>query len=353
VVNALEVRAFGDGPEAASALLQRVWRADYEGRMWFPLWDPAFMAWQLGGPGGSLGVGVYDRDEPVACAFAVCHDLRVGAATVPITFSSWFALEPRYRLPRVALQLTAALRAQHLAAGKAFSLGVVSGDPTSAAHRFWSMYAKAAPGDLRFLMRFGFWAKVLDPPGLARAGIHRWERLGAAAGTTVLGRSPWPSDPAVRPYIGADLPACQALLERAAAPLDWSVAWQSPVLAAQLAGDVPRTLVREKAGRVAALVNYHHARLQGRQPVRTAVVDLWAAEGLGFVDAARLMATACRAARKEGAQIMMCLRSDAMPGPVLLANGFLPLPRVDHLVAMFPGPAGMPTAPGRWHLLFR
>ena len=353
MVSRLEVRPFDGTPDDASALLQRVWRADYEARMWFPLWDPAFMSWQLGGPGGSLGVGVYDDGELVGCAFAVAHDLRLGADTLPITFSSWFALDARCRQPRVALQLTAALRAQHHAAGKAFSLGVVAGDPTSAAYRFWSSYAKVAPGDLRFLARFGMWVKVLDPLPFARAAIHMWERAAAWVGAPVCARSPWPSDPSVRDYQPADLPACLDLVERAGAGCEWGVTWRPETLQAQLAGEPSRTLVLDVAGRPAGLVNYHHGRLQGRRPVRTAQIDLWAADGLGFAAAARLLATACRAARREGAQMIFCLRSGGFPAPVLAANGFVPQPAEHHLVAMFPGSAPLPAAPGTWQLLFR
>ena len=349
--NAIAIRSYeGDGEDAAR-LLQSTWVQTYQERMWFPLWDSDFLRWQLGSD-RRLSVAAYEGERIVGCFFSAPHSMRLRGVELPMTLCSWFTVDPAYRLPRLAVNLVDALRGRHADTGQALAIGVVSGDRNSIAHRFWAQYARTWPAQFRFMFKFGFWLKVLQPTAGARAGIQWWERLGArllAPATKTL----WRPIRGLRAYEPRDLDACGQLLADATKHFEWTLTWTPDRLAHQLEGGTPRTLVFDRDGRVLALVNYHHASLQGREPMKVAFIDLWAAGGVSGGETPRLVAAVCEHLREEGADAILCLRSALFPAAALLANAFVPLPANDHLVVLFAGPQVDLTPPATWSLLFR
>lgn len=348
----MQIRTYhGDGEDVAR-LLQHVWSEAYQSRAWFPLWSGEFLRWQLADD-RRFAVAAYDNDTVAGSFFGVPHTLRIGSATFPITLSSWYTIDPKYRSPRLGLDLIEALRRRHEEEGHVLSLGVVKADRTSTAYRFWSRYAQVMPRNLRFLTTFGYWFKMLDHRAVLRAGLKPWERGLARMAGAALSPTPWRWSDAVRAYRPDDLEACCHLLARATAGFEWSLTWKAEQLRHQLEGPVPRTWVLELSGEVRGFVNYHHVQLQGRVPLRLAFVDLWAGPDLGPLQVQRLFGSVCAEIRRDGTEAVVCVRSSLFPSGALLANGFAPLPPDSHRVALFTRPDIPLTLPRTWNLLAR
>jgi hypothetical protein len=348
----VEIRDYcGDFADAVE-LIHRVWTANYTGRMWFPLWDAEFLNWQVGHNRRWCLAG-YEKGKIVACAFSAPHTLQIRSTVVPITFSSWFTVDPAYRRTHVGPRLIAELKRRHHDARVGFSLGVVSGYEQSSAYRYWSRYATKCPESCRFLFRAGFWAKVLNPPVVARASLKWWERAQMRLLGAALKQTPCPPLKSMRAYSRDDLPACVQLLERAGEGLEWTVRWSPERLGPQLEGTVPRTLVYEQHGTLRALVNYHRLHLQGHVPIRAAWIDLCATSPSDTMTTARVLATACAQFVEEGVDMVLCLRSAAFSSRALLANAFTPVPSTDHVVALFQRPDIPLERPETWNILFR
>jgi hypothetical protein len=244
------------------------------------------------------------------------------------------------------------LSQRHAELGLAFSLGVVVGDPTSVANRFWTQYAITFPQRLRFLFRFGFWVKVLAPIRVARAGVEAWERLSIRTLGPFIRVIPFRHDPDVRPYRVGDLARCSQLLQKSTAGFDWALLWSPTQLAHQLLGVASGTLVFDLNGQVRGMVNYHYLSFQGREPVRAALIDLWADDDLSAVQRARLLSHLCRDLRERDVHLVLALRSAMMPAAPFVANAFLPQPAHHHFVALFPGDIPLPR-PKTWSLMLR
>jgi hypothetical protein len=342
----------GDGEDAAR-LMRRVWTKTYQGQIWFPLWSPEFLRWQFGEEDRRLCVAAYDDDKLIGTYFATPHSLRMGSTVYPMTFSSWCTVDQDYRLPRLTVEMIEAMRRAHRETGRALSLGVVNGSPTSLANRFWTLYGKANPQNYRVVGKITFWSKVLNTAALVKGSIAWWERALAQTMGPVLAPVPWARGSPLRPYRADDLDRCAQLLARASAPLEWAVEWPAPRLARQLEGPVARTLVYERDGRVQALLNYHHMQLQGNVEMKFAMIDLCALPDVSPVTAARVFGGACAQMRDEGVDVVVCQRSALFPTAALIANGFIPLPGGDQLVALFPQPDVPLESPRTWNVLVR
>jgi hypothetical protein len=77
------------------------------------------------------------------------------------------------------------------------------------------------------------------------------------------------------------------------AAIDWALVWSPEHLKNQLQSSQSATFVFERHGRVRGMVNYHTLLLQGREPVRTALIDLWADDGLTGAERLRLLSHLC------------------------------------------------------------
>ena len=347
-----EIREYDGDFTDAFQLIRRTWTSTYTGKMWFPLWDSAFLNWQVG-HNRRWCLAAYDGTRVVGCIFSARHSLQIGSRVFPITLTSWFTVAPEYRRTRVAANIIDELGRRHQESEMALTLGVVSGDQTSKAHRYWSHYERMAPENCRFLFRIGFWAKVLNPQTVRDASLKWWERWQTRLLGRVLRATPWPVLEGMRPYRSSDLTACAGLVQRANDDLEWTIRWSPDDLQSQLEGPVPRTLVYEERGEVRALVNYHHLRLQGREPIQAALIDLCATPGLNALVRSRLLSTLCARLAEERVDLVLCLRSSAFATAALVANAFTPLPASDNVVALFQRTDVPLARPRTWNLLFR
>jgi hypothetical protein len=99
------------------------------------------------------------------------------------------------------------------------------------------------------------------------------------------------------------------------------------------------------------MVNYHLMVLQGREPVRTALIDLWADDGLTGAQRVRLLSHLCTDLRERNVHLVMALRCAMMPASAFAANLFLPTPAQFQMGAFFTaGPVPLPV-PKTWSLV--
>ena len=92
------------------------------------------------------------------------------------------------------------------------------------------------------------------------------------------------------------------------------------------------------------MVNYHLLVLQGREPVRTALIDLWADDGLTGAQRVRLLSHLCTDLRERDVHLVMALRCAMMPASAFAANLFLPTPAQFQMGAFFTGRPGSAAA---------
>jgi hypothetical protein len=115
----------------------------------------------------------------------------------------------------------------------------------------------AAGRPLEWVKKIRVIARILDLERVARSeGLKAWEK----AAVRLIGghRPPKPAaDSCLRPYRREDLDACLKLLDRIKDSARLALVWDAGELAGELdCPDVARTLVCEKNGRVAGLVNF-------------------------------------------------------------------------------------------------
>ena len=134
--------------------------------------------------------------------------------------------------------------------------------------------------------------------------------------------------------------------------LEWALLWSPNQLANQLESPASGTLVHDRDGRVQGMVNYHYLTLQGRVPVRAALIDLWAEDDLTSAQRVRLLGHLCNELRGRDVQVVLALRSTMMPAAAFVANVFLPQQH-GYLCVLSRGAGTALSPPNTWSLVMR
>ncbi len=347
-MSSTEIREYDGDFEDVAELAGRAFSAFYGGITLFVLWDAAFLRWQLRGDTPALLPAAYDGSRLVGTLFSIPHSLRIGSTILPIGICSWLAVAPEYQRSGLAVRLTEALRQSQDERGLVCSLVMSMGDPP-----LRKRYIKTHPQNFCHLFKFGLWVKVLAPGTWAQASVEAWMRLMSRAFGSVFRLIPQPYHPNVRPYRAEDLEACALLLEKATAKHDWALLWPMQRLGTQLESPVSRTLVLDRDGRLQGFVNYHFIVVQGRKPVRAAMIDLWADDNLSAMQRIRFLGHVCQELRARNVELVFAPRCAMMPVAAFAANLFFPTPRQFHLGSIFTKNALPPSPPRSWSLLVR
>jgi hypothetical protein len=346
LMTAVEIRSYCGDFEDVAELMHRVWLPEYRGRLWVPIPDAEYLRWRFGPGSNALCPAAYEGAKLVGTIFSAPTPLRISGSVYPASLSSVFTVDPDHR--RIALSLVQHLRRCNEEHGIAITTGMVLGDPASISYRFWTKYAETFPQNFRFLFRGTYLAKFLSPQVMAQSGIRAWERVASRALGPILGAIPYGYDQHVRPYCAADLEQCVRILEKASAGVDFALVWPSEDLSYLLSNPTSGTLVFERAKRVAGIAHYHIMMMQGRDPVRAALLDLWADDNLSSVDRIRFVAHLCRFLRDAGVHAVVAPRCAMMPQAALLANLFVPVSDEFYIgVHMTPGGVS-PSTPRSW-----
>jgi hypothetical protein len=347
----IEIRDYCGDFEDIAEFVRRIWIPEYGGKMWFPLPDAAFFRWHLGAPNGARCVVAYHGKRLVGSVSYMPHSLRIGASVLPVVLHTSFTVDPDYR--RVALPLIERVRQDHTESGIALAIGLILDAPTSPSYLFWTKYGQTFPHKFRLLFRGGYWAKFLAPQMLARAGVNTWERQASRVLGSLLRFTPHRHDPHVRPYRAGDLERCAQILSKGSADFDWALIWSAEQLLHQLENPESGTLVFERNGSIYGMVNYLSLILQGREPVRTALIDLWADDGLSNTQRVRMIGHLCHYLRERDVHGVFAARSAMMPTGALTTNLFVPA--TDHFrIGVHLISRELPlTLPKTWSLLIR
>jgi hypothetical protein len=348
----IEIRGYRGDFEDIAELVRRVWIPEYGGKMWFPLPDASFFRWQLGAESDARCFVAYEGKKLVGSVSYMPHSLRIGSSVQPVALHTSFTVDPEHR--RIALSLIERLRREHESSGVAIAIGLILDDPTSSSYRFWTKYAQTFPRKFRVLLRGGYWAKYLAPHTLAKAAVNAWERQASRALGPLMRFIPYRHDPHVRSYRAADLERCTQILNKASAGLDWALSWSPEELSRLVENPESGTLVFERDGHIHGMVNYLTLMLQGREPIRAALIDVWADDGLSSGERVRLLGHLCHYLRERDVHGVIAARSSMMPAAALMANLFVPA--TDHFrigVHLMGGGEIPQTPPRTWSLLIR
>jgi len=354
-MSTVEIRNYeGDGSDLAE-LIGRTWRTAFTGKMWFPLWDHAYLSWRLldeRGGGREFLVSAYKGSQLVGCLLAEPLDLNIRGKHVRGTLSSWLSVDPENRIPNLAMRMVEGLRKRHQEHGVSISIGCTSADPKAPTRRFWDSLAQRRPEDFHFFGPIKFWTRVLDPAAVAAAGLNRFEQVGprfARLMPTLPALKPPVS--AVREYRPSDLDRCLSWVRTQSEMADIYVRWSAERLDLQLNHPYTRTLVLDEGAGAGGFLNYYCIDWSGARVIRVAVIDLFAGSS-GFGGHLALVKTAERRMRAEGVQLALMMDSSASPPKPLWAAGFVPLPPNVDLFCYFPEPGLQLGSPVRYHLLF-
>ena len=343
---AVEIRSYCGDFEDVAELMRRVWIPEYRGKLWVPIPDVEYLRWRFGPASHAVCPVAYDGTKLVGTIFSAPSPLRTSGSVLPASLSSVFTVDPDHR--RVALPLVQHLRRCNEERGIAITIGMVLGDATSNSYRFWSKYAETFPENFRFLFRGSYLAKFLSPQVMAQSGIRAWERMASRALGPLLGAIPYGYDPRVRPYRPGDLKRCVEILDKASAEVDFALVWPPEELSYLLSNPTSGTLVFERAGRVLGLAHYHLLMMQGRDPVRAALLDLWADDNLVGADRLRFVAHLCHFLRDTGVHAVVVPRCAMMPQTALLASLFVPVSD-DFYIGVHVTQGGVsPSTPRSW-----
>lgn len=348
----IEIRGYRGDFEDIAELVRRVWIPEYGGKMWFPLPDASFFRWQLGEESAARCFVAYEGKKLVGSVSYMPHSLRIGSSVQPVALHTSFTVDPEHR--RIALPLIERLRREHESSGVAIAIGLILDDPTSSSFRFWTKYAQTFPRKFRVLLRGGYWAKYLAPHTLAKAAVNAWERQASRALAPLMRFIPYRHDSHVRSYRTADLERCTQILNKASAGLDWALSWSPEDLSRLVENPESGTLVFERDGHIHGMVNYLMLSLQGREPIRAALIDVWADDGLSNGERVRLLGHLCHYLRERDVHGVIAARSSMMPAAALMANLFVPA--TDHFrigVHLMGGGEIPQTPPRTWSLLIR
>lgn len=354
-MSTVEIRNYdGDGSDLAD-LIGRTWKTNFTGKMWFPLWDHAYLSWRLldeRGGGREFLVSAYRGSKIVGCLLAEPLNFRVRGRTVRGTMSSWLSVDPEVRIPSLALRLVEGLRKRHQEHGMAISIGCASSDPNAPTRRFWDSLAQRKPEDFRFLGPIRFWTRVFDSRSVAAAGLNAFERIGPRfAGLIPSPSIRRPNAPGVRPYQPPDLSRCLDWVHAQSEAADLRILWSLSRLDLQLRHSYARTLVLDPGSEDGGFLNYYSIDWSGARVIRVAMIDLFAGT-MRLSSQLALLKAAERKMMAEGIQLSFMMVSIAAPARPLLAAGFLPVPVNVDLFSMFPEPGLGLALPLRYHLLF-
>jgi hypothetical protein len=342
----IEIREYSGDFEDLAELTRRVWTAVYAGKMWFSLPDaPTLRCWAQGG----RCIAAYHGTKVVGSIFSIPYSLRIQSSVLCVPQITGFTVDSDHR--RVAVPLVHRLNRFHQERDIAFGIGVLGSDRTSVSYRFWTRYQKVFPQRFRFLFRSGHWFKILAPRAMTRAGVTAWERLASSTLGPLLSATPRHHDPQVRPARSGDLDQCAEMLNRASAGFDWAIIWSAKQLANELEDPALEALVFERDGHLQGMVRYRRLSTYGREPVHSALIDLWADDGLTYWQRVKMLGHVCNHLRVRDVHIALALRSSMMPASAFAANLFLPSPPVHVVAPVIARPELVPPPPKTWSLV--
>lgn len=324
----IEIRTFDGDPAELAAFTVGVWRQTYEGRMLLMLWSADYLRRELFPEDDRCRpflIAAYDGSHLVGSHPSRPLRVRLHGQEIPATWGSFLSVDPEYRRQGVALRLQHEWARRHREQGMCLNFGYQYVRSRRAlGPKFWLQQPERIP----IVHKLGTWVRPLDHAAVARFQLHRLE----AWGSRLLGlwqRRPRPPRglSGIRAYQPSDLESCQTLVAEAGASADLAYLWDDAMLGRQLQfPPVSETMVLERDGRVAGLVNYSLLEVLGRCQMTVALIELLAFGSLRFAERRGLVQAALYQMAARGAKAAMMLRASTYGRREMWVAGFLPTP---------------------------
>lgn len=355
----IEIRSFDGDPADLAAFINACWNDRYLARDLIPTYSAADLRWQmLDAADTSFHLVAYDGKQLVGCFLADRVRVRLNGQSVEGTQGSYLSVHPDYAARGVATRLINALERLHRQHDLNFFLGYVNSSPTSSAHKFWSSFQRTFPKRYRTLGPVHFWMRFLKAGRMASQLDNRAEELGLKALSLLQPAPAARAGSSVRAFRPGDLAACHLLLDAGAQRHRLAQLWDAAELHHELgAPDSAHTLVSSNGCGVQGLATSFHWPMKGRGTIPAEVIDLLIFDGLSAAGKRELLGACVAGILARGAWVAVLPRPDFSDAAVLLACGFVPIPRVCTLMTLFPSAeldwSGLERAGERGALRFR
>lgn len=330
----IEIRTFDGEPRELAEFTVGVWRHAYEGRMLITLWSEELFRRELFLEDGRCRdylIAAYDGTKLVGSHPSKPLKIRLHGEEISATWGSFLAVDPEYRRRGVALRLHHEWDRRHREYGALLNLGYqYVRSPQAMGPKFWLQQ----PDRIPVIRKLGMWVRPFDHAAVARFELHPRESRGARILSLVQkGPRPPRNEDGIRPYRPDDLEACLKLVAEAGESADLAYLWEPGTLERQLHfANLSDTLVLERNGAVAGLVNYSLSESLGRCRLVAAVIEILAFGSLGAADRRNLLAAALCRMEAAGAKAATMLRGSSYAWREMLAAGFVPTPTEHYLI---------------------
>ena len=324
----IEIRTFEGHMEELSSFIVSQWRRSYEGKMPVPLWDATYLRRQLLPEGDDdsrdLLVAAYDGTKLVGVHPMWYQPVLLRGQRVETTAGSFLTVDPEYRRQRVAAQMQQEQERRHCERGLLADFGFLYlRSAKSLGKKFW---LKMPKGTQR-MRKMGTWIRALDNKAAWNFELFLFERFGSWWLSHFIPKIRQPGDmTGIRAYRPDDLPQCLKLVDEDARTMDLAYLWDEKSLARQLEyPDLAKTVVLEKDGRIAGLVNYFRLNLKARTEMRAGMIDLIVFGDLAGRDRRRLLMAAMHQMLEEGLKGVSYLRGTWDHWGTLFSQGLFPM----------------------------
>jgi len=323
----IEIHTFEGTAAEFSEFVTTTWRRTYEGKMPVPLWGRDFLERELllDGEERPYVVAAYDGTKMVACHPGRPIRIRLHGEQLNASLGSFLSVDPDYRRQGIAARMHQEFERRHHERGDVVNFGFLYyRTARSMGKKFWLKQPKGVVPT----RKVGHWVRPLGHRAVADSQLWKFERWG----TRALSLSQRPIRPpgdmsGIRAYRNEDLPACLALVEEVGRSADLAYLWDEASLGRQLQyKDLTRTVVLQREGRVAGLINYYLIDILEKHPLPTAVIDLVAFGTLPSAERRRLLRAAMSQMVDEGLEATIVLRGSWYGWRTLAWAGFFPIP---------------------------
>jgi GNAT superfamily N-acetyltransferase len=319
----VEIRTFEGDAAELSEFTVRTWRRTYEGKMPVPLWSPEYLERELdlNGRARPYLVAAYDGAKLVASHPGRPIRIRLHGQDFNASLGSFLTVDPDYRRQGIAKMMHEEFERRHRERGDVVNFGYLYyRSVRSMGKKFWLKQ----PEGVQPVKTVGQWVRSFDMKVGLEWEMYRLDRWGGRAFSFLQPRPSAPKDMTeIRNYRPDDLDDCVALVQQVSQDAQLAYVWDAANLGRQLHyRDHARTVVLEKGGRAAGLVNYCRLDLLGRTKLSSAVIDLLAFGSLSRKDRLRLLQAAIIQMRDEGLQGASYLRGSWYGAHTLFAAGF-------------------------------
>ena len=328
----ISIEDFRGDAETLEKMAHTAWRDEYHVDSYPNLYRPDYLAYLMRGvPDRRLAMAAYRGDEIVGFLLNLPRRMAIGGKIYRAALSCLLVVRKESFRQGLAQAMIAEGLRRNQELKYDFTLFYLE-----TGHRSSKLFAKlqSAGQPIEKVKRMHVIGRVLDLAAIrASENVKGYE----VAGMKLLGAHRPPAgapDPAVREAGPDDADQLLALLNAFQHQVRLARVFERDELKRELmAPPIARTLVYEKAGKVAGALAYVVIEHIGRKKVPWAWINHVAWDGLGFRERRGLLRSFLLRARDEGCAGVVEWSKSVYPTAALYASRFVPYPRAVNLMA--------------------